>query len=64
MSATAHPDCCVVCLFWQEAIDQWRTRALAGIPGAFDREQHARQELAGHQDRAGSVEAPCESVTA
>ena len=48
MTTAAH-ERCEVCLYWQDRITAEKARALAGCDGAFDREKHARAELAEHQ---------------
>lgn len=52
---TTHPGC-AVCSFWEERIAEEMRRVLAGVPGALDKERHARRELADHRERAKSTE--------
>jgi hypothetical protein len=45
-----HTDC-LVCAFWRDRIDEEKRRALAQVPGAFNKEQFARKQLVAHVER-------------
>jgi hypothetical protein len=50
MIETPHSDC-KVCSWWEARIAEHRKRALAHVPGAFNKEQFARKQLVAHLER-------------